>query len=150
MQQKNSASNFFADIQNGMKDFLTNFPSGNAFDLKAVLDTQRRNAQVIAEINEKVVTGWQALAKRQAEMAAQFMQDNSEIARGTMSEGTPQEKFVKQTDIFKSCYERNVQNTQELTEMLRKNCMDAAELLNKRVVATLSEIKFANRNKADE
>lgn len=141
MQQKNPAENFFSDMQSTLKDMMTSVPTASPFDFKAVMETQRKNIQAFTEMNQRAMQGWQALAQRQAEMMSQFVQDNSTLARETMTEGTPQEKFARQTEVFKKAYEKSLLNTQELGEIVRKTTMDAADLLNRRVVASLSEIK---------
>lgn len=141
MQQKKSAETIFSDMQSNFKDVLGNLPSTNPFDFKALFETQRKNFQALTEANQRAFQGWQSLAQRQAEMLGQFVQDNSGLARETMGEGTPQSKFAKQAEIIKSAYEKSVLNTQELTEIMRKCSVDTAEVLNRRVVASIAELK---------
>ncbi len=148
MQQKNSAENFFTGMQTALKDMMGSVQSPSAFDMKAMMEAQRKNFQAITEANQRAFQGWQSLAQRQAEMVSQFVQDNSGLARETMSEGTPQEKFSKQAEIIKSAYEKSILNTQELGEMMRKVTMETAEVLNRRVVANLSEIKNSTKGKS--
>ncbi len=141
MQQKKNAENFLGDIQSTLKDVMGAFPTSNPFDFKTVMETQRKNIQAFAEANACVMSGWQTMAKRQAEMLSQFVQENSTLARDTMTEGTPQDKFAQQTEILKTCYKRSVENAQELGEIARRNTMEAAELINRRAAASLAEIK---------
>jgi len=148
MQQKNSAETFFNDVQSTFKQMLNNAPAGYPFDLKTVMDAQRKNFQAITEANQRTMDGWRALAQRQTEMMSQFMQDNSGLARETFAEGTPEAKFAKQTEILKSSYEKTVQNAQELAEIAQNYATEAAELINQRVVASLSEIKASAKKKA--
>lgn len=149
MQQKPSPENFFSDVQSTLKQMITNVPSGYPFDFKTMMETQRKNVQAITEANQRAFQGWQALAQRQTEMVSQFMQDNSGLARDSFAEGTPEAKFAKQTELLKSSYETSVQNSQELVELAQKCAMETAEVINQRVVASLSEIKAsAKKNTA--
>lgn len=141
MQQKNSAENFFNDMQTTLKDMVGTMPSAAPFDFKAVLEAQRKNFQAITEANQRALQGWQTLAQRQAEMVSQFVQDNSGLARDAMAEGTPQDKFARQTEIFKNACQKSILNTQELGEIMRKCTVDTAEVLNRRLSAGLSEAK---------
>ncbi len=147
MQQKNSAAGFFTDMQSAVKDMFGSIETPAPFDIKAVMETQRKNFQALTEANQRAFQGWQALAQRQAEMMSQFVQDNSGLARETMSEGTPQEKFAKQAEIMKSAYEKSVVNSRELGELIRKTTADTAEVLNRRVMASITEIKNSTAKK---
>lgn len=147
MQQKNSAENFFSDVQSTFKQMLNTVPAGYPFDLKTVMEAQRKNIQAITEANQRAFEGWKTLAQRQTEMVSQFMQDNSGLARETFTEGTPETKFAKQTELLKSSYEKSVQNAQELAEIAQNFATEAAEVINQRVVASLSEIKASAKKK---
>lgn len=149
MQQKNPSDFFFNDMQKTVKDMMGAFPASNPFDMKAIMEAQRKNMQALAEANGRVFSGWQTIAKRQAEMVSQFVEDNSTLARETMSESTPQDKFSRQAEVFQSCFKRTIENSQELSEMARRNIAEAAELLNSRVLGTFSEIKNAAKTKGE-
>ncbi len=126
MQQKNSPHNFFGDVQSTWQQ---------------ALETTRKNFQAINEANQRAVQGWQTLAQRQTEMVSQFLQDN---AVPSFTQSTTEEKLAKQADIFQSVYQRSIANTQELAELATKCTKDAAEVISKRVVASMDEIKSAS------
>jgi phasin family protein len=150
MQQKNSADTFFSDMQSTLKDMLGSVPATSVpFDMKTMMEAQRKNFQALTEANQRVMQGWQALAQRQAEMVSQFVQDNSGLARETMSEGTPQDKLAKQTEILKNSCEKSISNTQELGEIVRKCTIETAEVINRRIMTSLSEIKSSAKNSAE-
>jgi len=141
MQQKPQAADaFFTQFQNTMKDMMA---GGSAFpvDVKTMMEMQRKNMQAMAELNQRTVQGWQALAQRQAEMVSDFLQDNSTLARESFTEGTPEQKMARQTEMFKKAYQRTLANSQELTQIVTSCTKEAGELINKRVLATLNEIK---------
>jgi phasin family protein len=150
MQQKNSAENFFSDMQSTLKQMMSSAPAGYPFDLKTVMEAQRKNIQAITEANQRAFEGWKTLAQRQTEMVSQFMQDNSGLARETFAEGTPETKFAKQAELLKTSYEKSIQNAQELVEIAQSSASEAAEVINERVVASLTEIKASAKKKAKE
>ena len=141
MQQKNPAANFFTDMQSTMKQMMDSVPTSNPFDLQTVLEAQRKNIQALTEANQCAMAGWQNLAKRQAEMVSEFVQNNSGLAKQTLSTTAPQETLAKQAEIAKTVYEQSIQNTRELTEIVRKNAADTAEVISRRLTAGFGEIK---------
>lgn len=149
MQQKNPAESFINDVQSTLKDMMGSVPSAVPFDFKAVLEAQRKNFQAITEANQRAFQGWQSLAQRQAEMVGQFVQDNSGLARETMNEGTPQDKFARQTEILKNACQKSIVNSQELGEIVRRCTVETAEVLNRRLTASLSEIKTTAKKMKD-
>ncbi len=150
MQQKNPAGNFFSDMQSTMKQMMESAPAANPFDFKTVLDAQRKNIQAITEANQCVMNGWQTLAKRQAEMVAQFVQDNSGLAAQGLNPAAPQETLTKQAELLKSVCEQTIQNAREITEIVRKNTADTAEIVNRRLLAGFGEIKNTAAKNADK
>lgn len=141
MQQKNPAESFFNDMQSTMKQLMGGTPTANPFDLKTVLEAQRKNIQALTEANKRAMQGWQTLAQRQTEMITQFVQDNSTLAREALTENAPEDKFARQADMIKSAYETSMSNAQELVEMMTECTKDAAEVINRRVMASLGEVK---------
>jgi len=133
---------------NGMNnDFIKifasfpNFAAPSAMDMKSLMETHRKNFQALTEAQQRTMLNMQAVAQKQTEIFSQFMEDNSAMAKEIMSEKTPEQKVAKQADIFKKVYERCVLSGQEINELLNKSNKEAGEIINKRVSATLNEIK---------
>lgn len=133
-------TNFFAQ-----NDFSKLFEGFNAspVDMKSFLETQRKNLQALSEAQQTAIEGIQTIAQRQSELLSQFVEDNSSIAKQTLSEGTPEDKMAQNADIFKSTYERNVNSLQEMSELIGQSNQKATGILNKRVTASVSELKSA-------
>lgn len=141
MSQKSQTQNFFEDMQNKFQDMMGASPVAIPFDVRGIMELQRKNIQAITEANQKMMDGWQTLAQRQSEMVGQFVQDNSTLMRETMKEGTPQDKFARQAEVLKAACEKTLKNSKELGEIVRKNSLETADILGKRVMDTMSEIK---------
>ncbi len=138
MTQDNPFSEFFSqnDFAKAFEQYQ-NLP----FDMKSVLETQRKNAQALTEAQQLSIERFQAIAQRHSEILSQIIEDNSNIAKEFMGEGTPEEKFAKNADLFKKVYERSVTSMRELSDMINKSNIEAGNIINKRVSASMSEIK---------
>lgn len=111
------------------------------FDLKDFLETQRKNIQTLSEAQQLSMENLQAIAQRQSEILSKMVEDNATIAKELMAEGTPEEKMAKNADLFKNMYERSVKNMNELAGMMNKSGQETTSLINKRVSATMNEVK---------
>lgn len=122
-------SNFFKELQ------------GSPADFKTLLETQRRNVQAMTEAQQIAIENFRNLVERQSEIISQTIADNSTLAKGFISEGTPEEKMAKNAKLFKTAYERSIKNLRELSAMTQKANEEASNIINKRVSASMNEIQ---------
>lgn len=124
-------------------DFVKGLMPANLFpfDLGAVMETQRKNLEALSEAHQVAVSHLQSIAQRQTDMLTQLVADNTEIAQQILGEGTPEEKISRQADAVRQSYERSVSNLTEMTELVTRSNREAGEIINKRVAATLDELK---------
>jgi phasin family protein len=113
------------------------------FDYAALLEIARKNLQALNEAHNLALSSFHSLARRQSDMLSEIVEDHASMARALFSEGTPQEKIVRQADLMKSLYEHNAANARELLAILRKSGTEAADVLNRRVSASFCEFKGA-------
>lgn len=130
-------------------DFVKGFSPMQGFplDVSAVMETQRRNMQAFSEAQQMAIEGIKTAAARQSQILSQILEENSEIAREAMAEGTPEDKISKQADRIKKVYEKGVAGAREISEMMGKSSQAAQDVINKRVCASLTEIKSAVEKK---
>ena len=107
------------------------------------METQRKNLQAFTEAQRLAVENLQAVAQRQTEIMSQIIEDNSNIAKELMGEGSPEQKLAKNAELFKNLYEKTTRNMQELSAMMNKSSAETGQLLNKRISASMGEIKSA-------
>jgi len=138
MTTNNPFSELFS--QNDFSKLFENYQT-MPFDLQSLMETQRKNAQAVSEAQRIAMENLQTIAQRQGEIISQMVEDNSIIAKELISEGTPEEKIAKNAELFKSAYERSVKNMAELSEMLNQSNQEATKIINKRVSATMNEVK---------
>jgi phasin family protein len=113
----------------------------NGFDVEAVLAGQRRNIEAFAAANQAAFEGLQTIAKRQAEMVRQSVDETNKAVKEMFAAGSPEEKAARQAELTKAAFERAVSNTRELTQLVARSQSEAIDVLNKRVAASLDEVK---------
>lgn len=147
MARNTSSANPMDGLFNG--DFSKMFSSfqGFPFDLDSLMETQRRNVQAFSDAQQMAIESLRTVTARQSQILSQMMEENSEIAREALAEGTPEEKISKQADRMKKVYEKSVAGAREIADMVGKSAQAAQDVINKRVSASLTEIKSAVEKK---
>jgi phasin family protein len=118
------------------------------FDVNTVVDIQRRNFEALTAANQTVVQGLQTVAQRQGEIARQSVKQFQDLLSVKPSSASVTETLVKQIDAVKTSYEKTVADARELGDIVVKIGSEAADILSRRVVASLDEVKAAARPKA--
>ncbi len=112
------------------------------FDMKGMMDAQRKNIEALTAANQAAVQGMQAVAQRQAEILSQAMSEVSSVAQQLASAGSnPQEMTTKQAELARKAFEHALANMRELAEMVSKSNTEAFAIINKRVTESLQELK---------
>ena len=118
------------------------------FDVNTIVDIQRRNVEALTAANQTIAQGLQTVVQRQSEIARQSVKQFQDLVSFKPSSTSVTETLVKQIDVTKTSYEKNVTNARELGDIVAKVGSEAADILSRRVVASLDEIKAAARPKA--
>ena len=113
----------------------------NGVDMDSVMASQRRNIEALTNANRLAAEGIQAIAKRQAEIMRQTMEEMGRAMKDAMTVASPEEKAARQTELAKEAFQRAIANMRELAEMVSKSQSDAFDVINKRVADSLDEIK---------
>lgn len=126
----------FTDFQKAFSEFK--LPSA---DFEGVVSAQRRNVEAIVAANQLAIEGYQAVARRQAEIVRQSLEETSAIMTELMAAGTPEDKVAKQAALVKGAFEKASANLKELSELVAKSNSEAAEVLSKRVKESIEELQ---------
>lgn len=110
-------------------------------DVDAMLKAQRKNLDALAEANKAAAEGYQAVAKRQAEILKETMEEATAAVREAMSGGSPEANAARQAELFKAALERALGNMRELAELTAKANSEAFERVNKRMMESIDELK---------
>jgi phasin family protein len=118
------------------------------FDVTTVLDIQRRNVEALTAANQTIVQGLQTVARRQGEIARQSAKQFQDLL--FVKPTSVEETLVKQIDVAKTSYEKTVADARELGDIVAKVGSEAVDILSRRVVASLDEVKAAAGHKATD
>lgn len=134
-----------ADFNKWVNDFSKFFVNGKtpSLDLDGLFAAQRKNVEALTAANQVAFEGVKAVAQRQAEIVRTVIEDITKATKELTSVATPEEKFLKQTEIAKTGFEAAISNLRDLSETLQKANIEAASLINKRVSASFDELKDA-------
>ena len=110
-------------------------------DMDAIMSSQRKNIEALTNANKLAFEGIQAVARRQADVMRQMIEEISGMVSEMMSAGSPEERVSKQADMAKAAYEKVLGNMKELAEMLSKSNTEAAEVITNRISESLDELK---------
>ncbi len=110
-------------------------------DMDAIMASQRKNIEALTNANKLAFEGIQAVARRQADVMRQMIEEISGMVSEMMSAGSPEERVSKQADLAKAAYEKVLGNMKELAEMLAKSNTEAAEVITTRISESLDELK---------
>ena len=116
-------------------------------DMDAVMATQRKNIEALTSANKLAFEGMQAIARRQADVMRQMMEEMSGMISDMMAAGSPEEKVARQAELAKQTFEKILSNMKELAEMLSKSNSEAATVINARISESLDELKAMAQNK---
>jgi phasin family protein len=120
-----------------------------ALDVESVVATQRKNIEAFTQANQLAVEGFQAIARRQVEIAKQAFEEFQSALRELTQPGSPEERVAKHAEYSKHALEKGVANAREIAEIVTKANSEAMAVLNKRVSETLDEVRdFAKKRTA--
>jgi phasin family protein len=124
------------DVQKMMGEFK--IPN---VDVDAVVAAQKKNIEALTSANQLAVEGMQAIAKRQADIMRQTVEELQKNMQSFMSNGAPEAKAAKGAELTKTAFEKAIANMKELSEMVAKSNGEAFDVINKRVAESLDEIR---------
>lgn len=110
-------------------------------DVKSILDSQQKNLEALTAANKAAVTGFQAVASRQAELMKQSMTETAAAAEDLVKSGSPQDAAAKQAELVKTTFEKALADMTEIAEMVAKTNAEASAAINQRITESLDEIK---------
>jgi phasin family protein len=125
-----------AEFSNALKQYKL-----SGVDLDSLVASQKKNLEALTSANRVAFEGLQAVAKRQAEILQETMNEASRAVDQLSKAGSPPEIAARQAELTKSAFERALANMRELAEMVSKANQEASNAVNSRISASLDEIK---------
>jgi phasin family protein len=118
------------------------------FDANTFVEFQHRNLEALNAANQALVQGLQTVAQRQGKLVQQSVKQFQDLVSVRPTNASVNEVLVKRIDVAKTSFEKNVADARELGDLVAKVGVEATDILSRRVVASLDEIKAAARSKA--
>lgn len=141
-----NGKNGFLDMDLGKAFAGFTFPG---FDVETIVAAQRKNLEALTQANQLAVEGFQAVARRQIEIARQSVDEASQLLRDWTQPGAPEERLAKNAELAKNTFEKGLSNARELAELATKANTEAFSVLNKRVAEGFEEIRdYSNKRVA--
>ena len=110
-------------------------------EVDAVVTSQRKNVEALAKASRAAFEGAQAVAKRQAEILQETMNQTAKSFDTLAKAGSPPEVAAKQAELAKEVFEKALGNMRELAEMVTKVQQGAIDTMTGRISQSLDEIK---------
>ena len=109
------------------------------FDVDALIAAQQKNIEAMNMANKTAVDGWQAFAKKQAELWQTAVEDTGALAQDVAAAKEPADKIAKQAEFAKSSIEAGISNAREAQEMAAKTTNKTVDIVSKRWVESVEE-----------
>ena len=127
---------FTEELTSKFKDYMQ-----FRIDFDAVVASQRNNVEALANASRAAFEGTQAVAKRQAEILQETMNQTAKSFDTLAKAGSPSEVAAKQAELAKEAFEKALGNMRELAEMVTKAQQGAIDTMSGRISQSLDELK---------
>ncbi len=138
-------SNLFAsfDPQAIAKQFQDSFGGASipGIDPTKLLETQRKNMELLMSTNQEMLAGSQALVQRQANMLQEAIAEVTAAAQKLASSGDPKDVSAQQVELLQSAFEKALANSNEISSMIRQTQESVTSQVNNRISESLKELK---------
>ncbi len=125
--------------KNPFTDAFKDFGCTSNFDWDKVVSASRQNAKAWNDAAKAAADGFQLIANRQATLIQKQAEEAQKFFSSFASAKSPENAFEQISKAAKNNAESAIANSKELFEVASKSANEAAEILNKRLSAVLSE-----------
>jgi phasin family protein len=143
MAKTKTSENGFFDVTKAFGNFRV-----PGIDVDAIVAAQRKNFEALTQANQFAVEGLRAVAKRQAEIAQQTLEEASALVRDWTQPGAPEERLANAVEAAKQAFEKGVTNVRELNELTTKANADVFSIIARRVSESLDEMRLYAKKQA--
>jgi phasin family protein len=110
------------------------------FDIDAITATQQKNIEAFTAANQLAMDGVRAVFERQVQIAQQSVEE-AQTALKAVAEGKAKVDFEEQAAVAKAAMEKAAANVRELSDMAAKSQNEVFDVLNKRMLDGIEEVK---------
>lgn len=116
-------------------------------DLGALMAAQRKNIEALTTANQLTAEAWQAVGRRQAQLAQESAEEATALMQDIGKPGAPEELLAKQAEIAKTAFDKGVARTRELSDIVTQAQMAAFNVISKRLSESFTEFQAAAKTK---
>ncbi len=110
------------------------------FDFTSMMAIQQKNFEAVTAANQLAMDGFRTIFERQVTIAQQAVEEAQTALKG-LNEGGAKVDVETQTEAAKAAMEKAVANVRELTEMVTKSQGEVVDVLQKRMLDGIEEVK---------
>ena len=122
-----------------LRKFGTNFGLPQV-DVEKLIETNRKNIEVLGESAKAGVGGARTVAQKQREVLEAGLREATALARSFQPLGNPQEILAKQTEFAKKVFDTAVHGARESAEASLQSTAEAVKIIQERMKANLEEL----------
>lgn len=111
------------------------------FNMEAIASLNRKNIEACTALNQATFESFQALWRRQADMARQMMEETAQTLQAIMSTPSPEEKVMRHAEAGKATMDKCLANVRDVTETIAKCNAQAVETVSNRMNEGLDELR---------
>jgi phasin family protein len=111
------------------------------FNFEALMSAQRKNIEAMTAVNQAAFEGIQAVARRQAELIRQGLEETTQTMKAVMSTSSPEEKVIRQAEASKAAADKCMANAREIADTLAKCNTQVMETVSTRMSEGLEELR---------
>ncbi len=124
-----------------MQQFFTQNSGVKPIDWVALIDTNRKNAQMLATIQEISLSSWQDMLANTQKITQELVSEQASLLAGFMEEGSPEEKVSDATERLQNTYNRAHKEYRALADKQHELSQNMSDIMSKRIKANLKELK---------
>jgi phasin family protein len=133
-----SQTNPFGDVTKMLEQFKV-----PGVDMGAIVESRRKDIEVLTAANKALFESMQAMAKKQTEMLTQAMQSVQEAAQGAMAGAAADP--AKQGAAARKAFEKTIADMKELADMARHAQSETMAQITQRANQHMQEMKTMMR-----
>ncbi len=115
-------------------------------DVDKVVAAQKKNIETLASANKLATEAMQGLFERQTTVVRENIEELTAAMQELLAAGEPKDKVARHAELTREGIERTIANLKDLNESVAKTNGAVFEILNKRFVEGLDEVKGLVKN----
>ena len=109
-------------------------------DMNDIMEYHRKNLQALQAATQVGSSSAQALMAKQREVLEEALAEITETVQNASKGGSPTDMAQAPMELARKAFERTLQNTQDMAEIVRQGNEDAFEVLRARMMESIEDL----------